>query len=182
MATNAWKTLASRYTHKNHWYKVREDSVIMPSGKQGVYNVIEAIPSVHIIPITSDNKVVLVNLFRYPTQVDSWEIPAGHIEPGEEMLVAAQRELQEEIGMTARNWEKIASFGVAPGISDCIAHVLIAQDLQATNNNNQEEEGITEMKSVTFSELRDLLAKNTIVDGPTISALLFAHSQGYITI
>lgn len=181
MAKNNWKTLNSDYVHENKWYKVRKDDVIMPNGKPGVYNVIETHGSVYILPII-DNKIILINLFRYPTQADSWEIPAGHIEAGEDPLESAKRELQEETGFEATTWVKLGIFQIANGISNSIGHIFIAKDLETTTKNEQEEEGISSAKLADMHQLKLMIESGKISDGPTLAVFMQAVAHGYINL
>ena len=179
MAENNWKTLSSSYVHENKWYKVRKDEVIMPNGKSGVYNVIETHGSAYILPVI-DNKIIFVNLFRYPTQVDSWEIPAGHIEVDEEPLESAKRELQEETGFKAATWIKLGTFQIANGIANSLGHIFVAKDLKTTGKNEQEEEGISNTKPVDIDQLKLMIDDGRISDGPTLAVLMRAVAHGYI--
>lgn len=182
MAKNHWKTHSSKYVHENHWYKVRQDEVTMPSGKSGVYNVIETLGSVYILPVTDDGKILLVNLFRYPTQSDSWEIPAGHVEPGEDPLETAKRELQEEVGSSAKEWTKLGDFELSNGIANSVGHIYLAHGLTFAGKNEQEEEGISSVKTFSTSEIREMIAQNKIFDGPTLSAIMLAVAQKHLTL
>src|SRR5690349_10434304 len=75
---NPWKTISSKVVHKNKWFSVRKDNVITPSGKPGEYNVVESSDSVFIIALNSKKEIAFINLYRYPTQQFSLELPAGH--------------------------------------------------------------------------------------------------------
>lgn len=154
----------------------------MPNGKPGVYNVVETRGSVYILPITKEGNIVLVRLFRYTTQSDSWEIPAGGIEDEEHPLLAAKRELQEELGCEAEKWENLGSIEPANGIMSAKGHIFLAQGLAKQGKNEQLEEGITETKAFTPGKIRHMLADNIIVDGPTLSALLLAIAKGRLTL
>jgi len=136
-----WKKVSSKYVLQNPWYGVRQDEVIRPDGSVGVFNVVECGESVFVLPVTEDDKILLVYLYRYPTQRFGWEIPAGGVERDELPLQAAKRELQEEAGYQASQWEKVGTFDSMNGMTDAVGHVYIAKGLRATATNEKTEEG-----------------------------------------
>ncbi|MGH7158154.1 MAG: NUDIX domain-containing protein [Candidatus Saccharimonadales bacterium] len=167
-----WQTLASKYVLENPWYKVRQDIVIRPDGKEGTYNVVESGRSVFVIPITSSGKIVLIKLYRYTTQHEGWEVPAGGVNKAEDVLVAAKRELQEETGLTSENWDKIGTFDSMNGMSDAAAEVFEARSLTLTSQNEQAEEGITKVGEFAFEEVFKMIRNGQIVDGLSIAAIM----------
>jgi 8-oxo-dGTP pyrophosphatase MutT (NUDIX family) len=102
---NPWKKLSSRIAYTNPWMTIREDKVIRPDGKKGIYGLMLAPgPSVFVIALTKDKKIYLVKQFRYTFQKPSWELPAGNAGK-DKPLAAAKRELWEETGLTANHWK-----------------------------------------------------------------------------
>lgn len=170
---NHWKTLSSTYVHENPWYKVRQDKVITPSGKDGTYTVIEKPPSVFVIAITEEHTLLFVRLFRYPTQIEDWEVPAGIVEDGEEPLQAAKRELQEETGMRARGWRLLGSHQEVPGVGNIQSYVFLAKGLSPVQGNEQAEEGIAEVKAFGLPQIARMIVSGNFVDGPSLSALTY---------
>jgi 8-oxo-dGTP pyrophosphatase MutT (NUDIX family) len=175
--SNNWEKLSSKYVHENPWYKVRQDNVVMPNGQEGTYNVIEGGASVFMIPMTTDRKILLIKLFRYTTQHEGWEVPAGGIEPDELPLQAAKRELKEETGCMTEDWQDLGSFESANGTSDHIGHVFVAKNLIYCKANAQAEEGITRVKAHSFSEVLKLIEKGEMVDALSIAALMKAFAK-----
>jgi 8-oxo-dGTP pyrophosphatase MutT (NUDIX family) len=105
---NPWQTRASAVLFDNGRLRLRDDAVIQPDGQPGSYTYVEVPwPVVGIVPVADDGRVHLVRQWRYPWGCNSWEIPAGHGEVGEEPLHAAQRELAEEVGVQAAEWEPL---------------------------------------------------------------------------
>ncbi len=169
---NKWQKLSSKYVLENPWYKVRQDTVIRPDGKEGTYNVVECRTSVFIIPVTTSGKILLVKLFRYTTQHEGWEVPAGGVDQWEKPLVAAKRELQEESGLTSATWSEVGTFDLMNGMTDAVAHVFEAKDLAMTKYHEQDEEGITETAEFTPEQVLDMIQKGHIVDALSIAALM----------
>ena len=135
------------------------------------YNIVEKEDSVFIIPVLN-SKIVLVKLFRYPTDKWSLELPAGGTD-GETPIYAALRELQEETGYSTNSIKKLKEFYIAPGITNNKCHIFLAENLIKTDNNKQEEEGIVSLEKLSISNIDDYINKGIINDGPTITCLYY---------
>lgn len=168
-----WKKLSSKIAYQNKWYKVREDEVIRPNGEKGMYAVVETPPSVFVVALTEDQEVYLVGLYRYPTGKYQLELPAGGSD-NQNLLSAAKRELLEETGLEAGDWEKVGEFQPFNGISNETSHVFLAQDLSQTLKHKKKEEGIEEIRILPFKDVFKMIKSGEINDGQTIAALTLA--------
>ncbi|CAH0300618.1 NUDIX hydrolase [Microbacterium sp. Bi128] len=168
-----WTTRSSRTVYENRWIEVREDEVTGPDG-DGIYGVVRMQqPAVFIIALDENERVCLVELERYTTG-RSLEVPAGGTD-GEDPLVAAQRELREETGVTAARWEHLGRMNALNGIADAPEHVYLARDLKIVDAAaSQREEGIEAVRWVPFGDVLGLVADGEISDGETVAALAFA--------
>jgi len=120
----------------------------------------------------SDPLVLLVRQYRYATNLRMWELPAGRIDPGENKLAAAKRELLEETGVTAKKWKHLFRFYASPGFLDESMDIYLARDLTRGQAQPEEDEQI----SVRFFALREALKmvdKGVILDAKTMTALLW---------
>jgi 8-oxo-dGTP pyrophosphatase MutT (NUDIX family) len=106
---NPWTCVEATHAFDAVVFQVRRDRVLKPDGQPGTYTFVEA-PSDFCVVVALDDagRVTLVRQWRYPWEESSWELPAGHLEPGESGLAAAQRELQEEAGLVATSWHPLA--------------------------------------------------------------------------
>jgi ADP-ribose pyrophosphatase len=99
-----WKIKSSREKYKNPWIRVREDQVIRPDGEDGIFGVVEMVAGISVLPLDDNGLVYLTKEFHYAIGQDSIEVVSGAIDKGESSLVAAKRELKEELGIEAKNW------------------------------------------------------------------------------
>lgn len=91
------------------WISVRKDDVIRPDGKPGIHTVIALKPGVSVIALGEDNRLYLTEEFHYGVGRVTIEAVSGGIEPDEDPLTAAQRELREELGIHARQWTDLGT-------------------------------------------------------------------------
>jgi 8-oxo-dGTP pyrophosphatase MutT (NUDIX family) len=170
---NPWKKLSSRVVYHNPWIRVREDKVIHPDGREGIYAIVEIKPSVYIVALSEDRKVWLIDCFRYSTESMSLEIPAGGTD-GQEPLTAAKRELQEETGLVAGHWQKIGELDSHNGVCRERAHIFLATDLKQTGSNEQLADGIERSFAMPVDEVYAAISDGRIRDSESIAALHLA--------
>jgi len=138
-----WKTLSSYVAYQNPWIRVREDEVIRPDGNRGIYGVVEIKPSVGIVAINERDEIVLVGQWRYTVNRHSLEIPRGGSHVGEtDMLSVAKRELAEEAGVLAENWQHLGAVDVCNGVTDDVQTLFLATQLSPTEMKLDPEEDI----------------------------------------
>ncbi len=168
-----WKKVSSEIVYQNKWYAIRKDKVIKPDSNEGEFNVLIKDPAVFIVALNENDEILLINNYRYPTEMFSIEIPAGGIEQ-EEPLIAAQRELEEETGKIAREWQLLGKFQMANGISGQMGYVYIAQKLSDGKINKQAEEGISGTQTVSFSKIFQMIELGDVSDAQSIAAIMMA--------
>lgn len=148
--------------------EITEDQVETDFGKHLTYGIVHKEPCALIIPWDGSH-LFLVGQYRYPVDEYSWEFPQGHFEH-ESILETAKHELREETGLTALNIKDVAVFNLAPGHHSQKYHVFLATDLNEGQSDPEESEEGIKTKKVSFEELRTMIAKGEIQDGPTIVA------------
>lgn len=148
---NPWKTISTREIYHNQWLRLREDQIISPGGKKGIYGVVETTSAIAVIPLTADLRTYLVGQFRYPLNAYSWEVPEGSADPDESNLNAAKRELREETGLVAGKWTYLDSIFTSNSITNETGQIYLAEDLQEGPSDPDHTEDL-EIKIVPFLE------------------------------
>jgi len=172
MRRNPWKTLESRTAYENAWLRVREDQVVRPDGSAGIYGVVEIRPSVGILAFNEKNELAIVGQWRYALERYSYEIVRGGSGEGEtNMLAVARRELQEEAGFEAGEWQPFGSADVCNGVTTDVQHFFIAKDLRFVGTNQDPyEDIITEWHSLNWA--LDMIAQGEITEVCSVAAIL----------
>jgi 8-oxo-dGTP pyrophosphatase MutT (NUDIX family) len=168
-----WKKVETQEIQRyGKYYRVETDEVLTPAEKHTTYSVIRLHPHSVIIPLDPDGKIYLVKQHRYTTDQITLELPMGNTD-GENPLEAAQRELEEETGLTSDRWEQIGRFQEANGIAEIYGHVFIARDVHPLENARTDEldQDLFEIVTHTFAEIQDMIAAGTIEDASTICAI-----------
>jgi ADP-ribose pyrophosphatase len=164
-------------------FKVRHDKLIEPGGKPSERDIIRHNGSVVILALdTSKSKknpwVVIERQYRHAANQFLWELPAGKLEPGEDPLAGAQRELEEETGYRAKKWRPLVEYYASPGFLGESMKVFLAEGLIAGEAHPEEDEDI-ELRLVKLSDLLKMIEKGAIQDGKTLtSVLLYARTGG----
>ena len=126
-----------------------------------------------IVPVFADKSVALVKQYRHAAGKYLLEIPAGSLKTGEDPQLGAERELEEEIGVTAKRIEKLSEFYVSPGFLSEKMFVFLATDLTETAQNLEADE-LIEIGRFTFEQAFEMIRKNEIEDAKTIIGLILA--------
>lgn len=170
------KTIGSEEIFDGRIIKVKVDTVTLPNGKTATRELVGHPGGVGVIAIDENRQVFMVEQFRKPFDNMVTEIPAGKLEYGEDPLIAAQRELEEEVGVKAGNIKHIGTYYSSPGFCDEKIHLYLATDLLNVGQHLDEDEFLNVLK-VDLDCLHQSVLKGEIFDGKTAIAILIAKDM-----
>lgn len=171
---DAWKVKSKTLVYENPWIAVSHDQVITPSGTDGIYGVVSfKNHAVGVLPIDEHGGTWLVRQSRYPHDCFTWEIPEGGAPKDEPLLGAAKRELQEETGLKAQQWQTWLELQTSNSVTDELATIYLAQELSEGEAAPEATEDIT-VKYLPIKEAVEMIYRNEIVDAMSVAALLKA--------
>lgn len=173
---NPFKTISSRIAWSCPWYRVRQDEIITPDGRPGLYNVIEKPDAVWIVPVTVDGQIALIYQYRYTVSEWCWEVPAGSVKGDQSIEAAAIEELHEEVGGRAGRLDYIGRFFLANGICNEVGHIFLATDVTLGEPHHEPAE-VMSIHLIPVRQALEMARAGQISDGPTALALLLCAGR-----
>jgi ADP-ribose pyrophosphatase len=167
------KTLSSAVTYAGQLLTVKEDTVRLPSGGEARREYITHPGAAVIIPLFDPDTLLLEHQYRYPLGQHFLEVPAGKIEPGEPVLETAKRELLEETGYLAAQWEFLTTLHPCVGYSDERIELFLARDLRFEGHPGEDDEFIEVVRMSVDEALAKIFARE-ITEAKTILGVLWA--------
>ncbi len=170
------KILRHVNTYKGIIVDVETDMVGLANGKTTLREVVRHPGGACVAAVTDDGRVAMVRQFRYPFREHLYEIPAGKLEPGEDPLLAAQRELSEETGLEAGRWEQLCVLYTSPGISSERLFLYLATDLRQGAAHPDANE-LLDVLWLPLDELLEKIDAGEIGDAKTVAGALLAKRR-----
>jgi len=157
------------------------DTIQFPDQSTGQLEMIRHPGAAAVVPFLDeprapDPRIYLIRQFRHAANGYIWEIPAGRLDPGETPATCAQRELEEEIGMTADVLARLTTIYTTPGFTDEKIHLYLAHELKKGTHKREADE-FMEVQTRRWSEAMNMIRNGEILDGKTLVALMFI--QGF---
>ena len=175
MSDLAEKTVESKVIYQGKVLSLRLDDVTLPNGKSSKREVVEHAGAVTVVAVTNEQKVLLVKQYRYSVGEVLLELPAGGLNHGEAPLKCAKRELKEETGWEATDWEELPTFYTTPGFTNEKMYLFLAKNLTYTGQNLDEDEFI-QVVSVPLDETLNMIQRGEIRDAKSIVGILLAKA------
>jgi 8-oxo-dGTP pyrophosphatase MutT (NUDIX family) len=170
-----WTIKTTKKIFENDFFKVLEDEVIQPDGKDGTYATIRFPPGACVLPLDENGVIYLTRQFRYALERENLEAAAGVVED-EEPLEAARREAREELGIEAEDWTDLGKIENDTSITNSTAHLFLARKLTFTK---PEREGTEQIKTVKmkFDEAVEKVLSGEITHNQTCLLILKTHAK-----
>ncbi len=169
-----FELLKSEILFEGRVFDIRRDHLKTPSGRAAKYDIIEHHGSVVLVPLDAQGNLHFVRQYRHATGSSLLELPAGSLEPGEEPLECARREIREEIGMAANQLREIGSFYLVPGYSTEYMRVFLATGLEESPLPPDVDEYLS-VEKIPFIKALEMARKGEIPDAKSLAALLLAQ-------
>jgi len=159
---------------KSRVFSVEVGKKRFPNGREHEVAIVRHPQSVVLIPLEDDGRVVVIKQYRAPIDRETWEFPAGSLDPDESAEAAARRECEEEIGRVPQRVERLATLFPTPGYCDEQMIFFRLSDLRqppADSPHKPDEDEDIEARSVTVDQARTMVARGEIIDLKTAYAL-----------
>ncbi len=160
--------------HQGRVFRLTRERITLPNGVSADLEIIRHPGAAAVVPLADEHTVLLIRQYRHAVGGYIWEIPAGTLDPGEEPLECARRELVEETGFSASSWHRLGETTPLPGYSDERIHIFLAAELTPEAQNLDGDELLT-VRRTPLEEAVEMIYRGEIHDGKTLSGLLLAR-------
>lgn len=164
------KQIDSTLVYTGSFFTLHKDKVLLPNDNHSYREYIIHPKAVVVVPILDNGNVVLIRQFRYPLNKIMIEVPAGKVDPNEDLKEAANRELLEETGYDAKTLDWVGEYYPCAGYSSEVLHLYIARDLTLKGQVLDHDEFV-EIFSVPYQQAIEMIEQGKITDLKTVSSL-----------
>lgn len=170
----AWKTLSSEYLIRRPWLTARRDRAQLPDGRiHEEYYVLEYPSWINVIAVTADDEMVMVRQYRHGIGRTCIELVAGVVEPDEEPMAAAQRELLEETGFGGGQWQQLLKLAPNAGAMNNYSFSFLATGVKRMNSRQHlDDTEDVEVHVLPKTEVKAMLDNGDIFQAQMVAPLL----------
>ena len=167
-----WQKVKMETVFQNPWITIESHDVIAPTGRPAHYGLVRFNNrAVGVLPLYDDGTVPLVGQARFAIGSYSWEMPEGGVPFGEDPLDGARRELREETGLIAENWQEILQFDMSNSVTDEVAVCYLATGLSEAETEPDDTEAFAYAR-VPFRDLLEAVKNQQVRDALTVVSVL----------
>lgn len=182
-----WKVLDKKIILERRWLSISEERVALPNGTViDEFHVVHSPNWASVIAVTgqgtADDDIILVEQYRHGLGRASLELPAGVIDPGEEPLSAAQRELREETGYAADAWQSLIEVSPEPARSTHRAHFFLAKGAHLVGPAQPEPSEVIAVRRCRIAVLMSEIEQGHMAHAAHIGAVLLAAQRGLLSL
>ena len=159
--------------HHGKVFELIRENVTLENGTTTDVEFIEHPGATAVIPFLDDKRIVLLKQYRHALKKYIWEVPAGTLDPREEIISCAKRELIEETGYSAGQWHRLGEITPVPGYSNERIHIFLATGLQPADQNLDADE-VIQVQAVDFLKAIEMIGDGEIQDAKSIAGLFLA--------
>jgi ADP-ribose pyrophosphatase len=170
------RTTGSRQVFTGRVFSVRQDDVRWDDGALAQFDIVEHRGSVAIIALTADGALVMVHQYRHPAARFLWELPAGVIEPGEDAIGGALRELAEETGFRASRARSLGACYPTPGYCSEVLHFVLAEGLVGGQQHLDPDERLA-ARAYSIDDVGAMAGRGEIADAKTLLAIAWLRGS-----
>jgi 8-oxo-dGTP pyrophosphatase MutT (NUDIX family) len=177
-AVHEFETVESQTLYTGKIFALRADEVLMPGGKTARREVVEHYGAVAIVALDDDGNVVMVYQYRHPLGRRLWELPAGLLDvAGEPAHLTAARELEEEVGLAADDWQVLVDVVSTPGFTDESVRVYLATGLSEIDRPDaHDEEADMRTQRFPLADAVQMVFNGEIVNALAVAGILAAQA------
>jgi len=168
--------LQRRHRFRGRVFDLYTETVRLENGVVADLEVIRHPGAAAIVAMDADRRVLMIRQYRHAVGGYIWEIPAGTLEGEESPADCAARELEEETGYRATDWQPLGDIVPVPGYSDERIHLFLATGLTPATQHLDRDE-LLSVHAVAFDMVLDMINDGTIQDAKTIASVLMAHRR-----
>jgi ADP-ribose pyrophosphatase len=176
-----YRLISSQVIFEHERARIIVDLLEHRGRQQSYFYLTSPVEGVATLGMTSSGEILLTRQYRHPIKSVIFDLPAGHLDPGEEPLAGARREFEEETGYYPNHIEKIGYYNQFPGTLRAATNLFFAYDLVKTRQHLNEGE-ILEIVPLPVNTVLDMILRGEVIDGSLQLAVLLAFQKGLIQI
>lgn len=169
---NPFKLTSSKVVYQNPWISVREDTVVRPGGKDGIFGIVDMKDGVTVVALDSEEYIYLTHEYSYAVGEHTLECISGGMDEREEVIDTAKRELQEETGGVSEEWIDLGNIVPFTSVIKSTNHVYLAKNVVLAHTQSTDEGEVIDVIRMPFREAYEKVCTGEIIHGASVVGIL----------